>query len=158
VGDLEALIRNTQRNNDAYVQLAPPGAAELAKLMTYQLQTQSRAVTQIYWAIHIARLEGVLDQIRNTLVRIVGEVRAAMPEDSEVPSSEAVDQAVNVVLQGGQRHQINITTAMAKDNGSATLDTGKPESWWTKTGTIWTIVGVLVAIVAVYLTYLQLGD
>ena len=82
-------------------------------------------------------------------------MRATMGEDESEPTSEQAAQAVNVVLRGGKRHQVTVTTAQAE--GGSAVASAPPakhkESWWTKTITIWTVIGVLVALVAVYIAY-----
>ena len=108
----------------------------------------------LYWDVNVARIEGVLDQIRTTLVRLVSEMRATMPDDSSEPSPEQAASAVNVVLHGGKRSQFTVTTAVADNAASASVSspTAHKESGWTKTQTIWTVIGVLLAALTLYLT------
>ena len=108
----------------------------------------------LYWDVNVARIEGVLDQIRTTLVRLVSEMRATMPDGSSEPSQEQAASAVNVVLHGGKRSQFTVTTAVADNGASANVSspTAHRESGWTKTRTIWTVIGVLVAALTLYLT------
>jgi len=56
---------------------------------------------------------------------------------------------VNVVLHGGKRNQVTVTTAQADKGASAsiTVPDEQKESGWTKTQTIWTVIGVIVAII-----------
>ncbi len=104
VGDLQGLVRNAVRSGETSVKLSPAGSAELMTLMNHQLQGSGQTVLALYWDVSIARIDGVLEQIRTTLVRLVCEMRATMADDESMPSSEQAAQAVNVVLRGGKRH------------------------------------------------------
>lgn len=108
----------------------------------------------LYWDVNVARIEGVLDQIRTTLVRLVSEMRATMPNDSSVPSPEQAASAVNVVRHGEKRSQFTVNTAVGDNGASASVSspTAHRESGWTKTIAIWTVIGVPVAAPSVYLT------
>jgi AbiTii len=155
VGDLEALVRGAEREGKSTVKMVPPGGADLVMLMNHEAEP-GNTVMALYWDVSVARITGVLDHIRTRLVQLVAEMRATMGEDETVPSSESAQQAVNVVFHKGKRHQVNINTAQATDGGSAVATaapTKHKESWWTKTITIWTVIGVLVAIVAAYIAY-----
>jgi AbiTii len=161
VGDLDALARNARNAGKASVKMSPPGSAELLKLWNYQRRDSGQGtIMALYWDVNVARIDGVLDQIRTTLVRLVSEMRAAMGDDSSVPSPEQAAHAVNVVLHGGKRNQVTVTTAQADKGASASIVVPgeQKESGWTKTQTIWTVIGVIVAIIALYVAYLQLKN
>lgn len=61
---------------------------------------------------------------------------------------------MNVVLHGGKRSQFTVTTAVAGNGASANVSSpaAHGESGWTKTQTIWTVIGVLLAALTLYLT------
>jgi hypothetical protein len=103
----------------------------------------------LYWDVNVARIEGVLEQIRTTLVRLVSEMRATMPDDSSVPSPEQAASAVNVVLHGGKRSVFTVNTAVANNGASASVSTPTPaehkESGCTKTIAIWTVIIGIIA-------------
>ncbi|WFE38072.1 hypothetical protein [Micromonospora sp. WMMD998] len=157
VGDLQALLRNAERSGETSVKLAPPGSAEAVKLMNYERSDQGAVVSRLYWSVSTARVEGILDQIRTTLVRLVSEIRATMSDDASIPTSEQAAQAVNVVLHGGRRNQVTVTTAQAGDGGIAHSEPAeeRTESGWTRAQTIWTVIGVIVAIIGAYFAYRQ---
>ena len=157
VGDLHALVRNSERAGKSAVKMSPSGSADLIKLMNYEMQGSGQTIMALYWDVSVARLSGVLDHIRTTLVRLVSEMRATMSDDASIPSSEQAAQAVNVVLHGGKRHQVTVTAAQADRGATASVEpaTEHKESWWTKSVTIWTVIGVIVATIGVYLAYLQ---
>ena len=158
VGDLHALVRNSERAGKSAVKMSPPGSAELIMLMNHEMQRPGQTIMALYWDVNVARLSGVLDHIRTTLVRLVSEMRATMSDDASTPSSEQAAQAVSVVLHGGKRHQVTVTAAQADRGATASVEPAieRKESWWTKNATIWTVIGVIVAIIGVYLAYLQL--
>ena len=157
IGDLQALVRNAERAGKTAVKMGPDGSADLVKLMNYERQGSGQTIMALYWDVSTARIEGVLDQIRTTLIRLVSEMRATISDEASIPSSEQAAQAVNVVFHGGKRHHINVTAAQADSGATANIKsaTEREESGWTKTATIWTIIGVVVAIIALYVAYRQ---
>lgn len=157
VGDMQALVRNAERSGDTTVKLSPAGGAEVLKIMNYEQQKQGVSVHALYWDLSTAILEGALDQIRTTLVRLVSEIRATMADDESIPTAEQAAQAVNIVLHGGRRNKVNVNTAQAGAGGTAHAEppAEQGESGWTKTQTIWTIISVVVAVVGAYFAYRQ---
>lgn len=64
----------------------PPGTAELLKLWNNERRDSAdTTIMSLYWDVSIACIGGVLEQIRKTLVRLLSEMRAAMPDDSPCP-------------------------------------------------------------------------
>jgi hypothetical protein len=53
-----------------------------------------------------------------------------------------------------RQNQFTVTTAVANTGASADVSspTAHEESGWTKTQTIWTVIGVLIAALTLYLT------
>jgi hypothetical protein len=74
-------------------------------------------ITALYWSLSAPAIEGVLDRIRTTLVELVAEMRAGMPEAAEVPSREVADHAVQVAVHGDQA-RVTVTAASASGEGS----------------------------------------
>jgi hypothetical protein len=155
VGDLQALVRNAKAAGKTAIEMAPPGAADLVALWN-QRPTYNGTITRLYWDVSVARIEGVLAQIRNTLVRLVSEMRAAMSDGSAVPSPEQAASAMNVVLHGGKRSVFNVNTAVADRGAVASVSTATPaphkESGWTKTIAVWTVIIGIIAAVTLILT------
>lgn len=99
-------------------------------------------------------LEGVLDQIRTRLVELVAEMRAAMPDEADVPTSTAADNAVSVVIHGG-KPRVSVTAAQATGDGSHSVTAGAASDEtgvWKKLGGFIVgaaiITGTVVAIAA----------
>jgi hypothetical protein len=157
VGDLQAQVRNAKAAGRTSIKMSPHGAAELVTLWNQEQQrTGGGTIMDLYWDVSVGRIEGVLEHIRTTLVRLVAEMRATMPADASEPSPEQAASAVNYVLKGGKRSTFNVNTAVATNGSSATVTTPPPapqkEGGWTKTIAIWTVLGVIIAGVTLYLT------
>jgi hypothetical protein len=107
VGGLEALARQAE------IKLAPPGGTELVHYMNAESSDPYRSIHSLYWAVAPAAIQGVLDRIRTSLTQLVAELRANMADNgSDIPSPEAANQAVSVVVTG-KRSQVNVTAAQA---------------------------------------------
>jgi len=160
VGDLAAQVRNAKAAGKTAIKMSPPGAAELLKLWNHeQQQSGGGTIMAFYWDVNIGRIEGVLEHIRTTLVRLVAEMRATMPEDASEPSPEQAASAVNYVLKGGKRSTFNLNTAVASNGLSAYASSAnvstppavQKDGGWTKTIAIWTVIGVIIAAITLYL-------
>jgi hypothetical protein len=70
--------------------------------MNHEMQQrgQSDQITAVYWSVSHVALEGVIDQIRTRLVELVAEMRAEMPDESDVPTAAVADNAVNLIVHG----------------------------------------------------------
>ena len=77
-----------------------------------------------------------LDQIRTRLVELVAEIRAEMPDETDVPSSAVADNAVSVVVHG-KKPKITVNAAKATGSGNtatATMTPAHQRSAWVKIG------------------------
>lgn len=114
------------------------------------MQDQYRAISRLYWSVSTVRLEGVLGQIRTTLVRLVAEMRAAMSEDQTSPAPEHAAEAVHVVLNGGSRNTVTISQADVGSTATIAAPATSESSFWTRGRTIGGIVvGICTVIAAI---------
>ena len=104
VGNIEALLQMEE------IKLSPPMASDLVRYMNVQSQQPHQHIESLYWQISHAAIRGVLDQIRTSLTQLVAELRANMSSDDAVPSAEAANQAVSVIVTG-KRSEVRVTTA-----------------------------------------------
>lgn len=95
---------------DETVRLQHPGMPDLVSYLnsTAEYGTTIRAM---YWQVAPTSIRGVLDSIRTTLVALVAEMRAVGVE--EMPSAEAANQAVNVVIHNAKRSSIMVNANQA---------------------------------------------
>lgn len=157
IGNIEALVRNANRSGDSVVKMGHPRGADLVSYMNHERQGQGETIVSLYWEVHVAHLEGLLSHVRTTLISLVAEMRTNMGDDDDLPTPDTASNAVKVVLEGGKRHQITVNANNVKDQGSVSIEQpAQTESGWTRTATIWTVIGALVAIVGIVLAYLQL--
>jgi hypothetical protein len=152
VGGIEALTRQAEIN------LQPPMASDLVMYMNATRNNPYQIIERLYWGISHAAIEGVLDQIRTSLTQLVAELRASMAADEEVPSAEAANQAVSVVVTG-KRARVNVaaahaggTGAVATATGASELQTQEDSGFWTRSRKIGAFIvgsaGVAGAVVA----------
>lgn len=137
VGKIEAMIARTAP--DEPIRLSPPGAAELARFMTYDRRDRGIVVEAVYWALDVSVLQDVLDQVRTRLTQFVAELRDVMPAGESDPTPEQVHKAVqSIQISAGDNSPINLTApvAYADRHSSATASAqGKtPRSWWRRRG------------------------
>lgn len=118
IGEVEAL-REQARSKGGTVKLALPDNSGIARYMNYEAQNPGQHIEALYWEISEAAIAGVIDSVRTTLAELVAEMRAVMPDSMELPNSEIADQAVHVVVEGGERHQITVNAAQSSGVASA---------------------------------------
>lgn len=157
IGEIEAMIRQAEAK-DGFVRLGMPGGAELARMMTHELGNPYRGVSRIYRSVAAASLRGVVDAVRTALAELVGELRAGMPEDAQVPSTELADQALQVAVHGS-KNRISVSAAQASGESTAAVAPQEPEKrgFWTtsrRTGALIvglaTVAGAVAAILALH--------
>jgi hypothetical protein len=114
VGELAAMVQQAE-SQGGHLKLSLPMGQDLVAVMNSKGDGPLAVITSLYWSVSGAAVAGALDRIRTTLVELVAEMRAITPASAEVPSGDAVDRAVNVVIYGGH---VNLTTAWASGSGS----------------------------------------
>lgn len=113
-------------------------------------------IEALYWNVSPLAIEGVLAHVRNDLVKLVAEMRAATPSTEEIPSAEVADNALNFVVTG-KRARVNVVNAQASGHGQALVaprSTDQPSRswrWWGRAGAFVVgaaaIAGVVIAAV-----------
>lgn len=152
IGEIEAML-DRARAEGGYLKLTLPGSQEVAALMNHDIGDPFQQITAVYWSVSAPALSGVLDRVRTTLVELVAEMRAGMPEAAETPSAAVADQAVNVVVHG-RGARVNVTAAHASGEGSHQVEAARPaferRSRWRRIGAfavgVATIAGVVIAL------------
>jgi hypothetical protein len=159
IGEIEAMAEQAHERG-GYIQMTVPNSQDVARLWDHQVGDPYQQITGIYWSLNEAALRGVIDQVKTTLVELVAEMRAGMPDSDEAPSGEMADKAVHVVVYGdearvnvtaatGDGAQVQNTAQQAGDNGGTAVHhtTGERVSLSRKIGGA--IVGVAVIVTAV---------
>jgi hypothetical protein len=151
IGEIEAMLERA-RANGGHIHMTLPGAQDILTLMNHQIGDPSQQITEIYWSVSEPALAGVIDQVRTTLVELVAEMRAGMPETAETPSAAVADQAVNVAVHG-RRARVHVTSAQASGSGSHEVHVGGSEHGgfsWRRLGAAIvgpaTVAGVVIAV------------
>jgi AbiTii len=102
VAELEKLAASTDT-----LHLQHPAMPDLISYMNSQAPFGT-SYQSMYWAVAPTSVHGILDTIRTNLVALVAEMRAVGVDD--VPSAEAANQAVNVIINGANRSPVTINT------------------------------------------------
>ncbi|GGD10215.1 MULTISPECIES: hypothetical protein [Nocardioides] len=131
VAELEKLAASSDT-----LHLQHPGMPDLITYMNSQAP-YGTSYQSMYWAVAPTSIHGILDIIRTNLVALVAEMRAVGVED--LPSAEAANQAVNVVINGAKRSPITINTNQASgpDPGVSQTITSTPSGTETSRMPAW---------------------
>jgi hypothetical protein len=105
-----AQIEKMSEEGPGFLQLQHPGMPDVVLYMNREADYGS-VIHSMYWRIAPVSVYGILDSIRTKLVALVAEMRAAGPE--EVPSAEAANQAVQIVIHNADRSRFTINTNQA---------------------------------------------
>lgn len=116
IGELEAATRRVTESGGV-LKLLPPHSADLVRIMNHEVGNPGQHITELYWAVAVPALAGVLDQVRTALADLVGELRAAMGDDG-LPTPEQIGQALNVAVHGSQSRVV-VTNAQASGENSS---------------------------------------
>jgi hypothetical protein len=154
IGVIESMLREA-RAKGGHIKLALPHSQLVASMMNHELAGSSRHVSAVYWSLSVPALEGVTDGVRTTLVRLVAEMRAAMPDDADTPSAAAADQAVNFVVHGGKRSVVNVAVA----SGSGEHDVKQEPAAMAQSRSPWPRFGAgVVGLATIVATYIALAQ
>ncbi len=156
VGAIEALTKHAGTDGGK-AKLSLPIGGDIARVMNSDLSGQR--ILSIYWAVSPVAIRAVLDQIRTSLTILVAELRATVRADAELPSAQAADNAVSLIVSG-KRHTITVNTALATaTEASATVTVPQPpveHGVWTRSRRIGafvvgvaTIIGAVAAMIAI---------
>lgn len=116
IGQIEAMIRGSEGGT---VKIALPHASDLVRYMNAEDTQYGQSLTALYWALSAPALGGLLDRVRTILVGLVAELRGSGTLGiNDVPSQAAATQAVRVVVHGGKRSPITVTTASVSGEGN----------------------------------------
>jgi hypothetical protein len=103
---------------DKPITLSLPGSAELARLMSFDVERRNRGVLveSLYWAVHSSALQDILDQVRNRLLEFSAELRANMTPGLEDPTVEQVHTAVqNINITVGDNSPVSLSAPIFTD-------------------------------------------
>lgn len=124
IGQVEAMIKDA---DGGAVKITLPHASDLVRYMNAQDdQYNGPSITALYWVLSASALTGLLDRVRTILVGLVAELRASGAlGKNDVPSQDATNQAVNVVIHGAKRSPITVnTSSVSGDNNTTAVVSG----------------------------------
>lgn len=156
VGELEELVAHSGEA----IKVSLPMAADLAAYMNHESDDPTQQITELYWSVSRSAVAGVVDQIRSALAELIGEMRAALPAGQSEPDAQQAQQAVNIVMKGFSRVNLNqvqstggdaSVTQPAPEEPTASLLARVPKSVWGFAVGAATIVAAVYA----YLTYVR---
>lgn len=89
---------------DEPIRLTLPMAADLARVLHTEWKLDPyQQITAIYWTMASTSMRGVVDRVRTSLTELVAEIRAGLTPDSDAPSAELANQALNIAIHGDAR-------------------------------------------------------
>jgi len=130
----------------------PPGVEYAITLMNSDGH-QNGQVIDFYWALTPAVFGGVVDAVRTTLTKMVGELRATTPDDADIPSEIATNAMTFAVT--GKRNKINF--AAAQGSSQTPIPEEKESRRWGRivATVVAAVVGILLAFAGALFTLMQ---
>ncbi|MGW3994326.1 AbiTii domain-containing protein [Amycolatopsis sp. NPDC004772] len=108
IGELEALAGKGDRTDEPHW-LSPAWADVVVDYLNKAAVQDGVSVVQgAYWELPNSSIKGLLVRVRTALAELVAELATLTPQEQEVPTKIAADQAVQLVITG-ERPTINIT-------------------------------------------------
>lgn len=99
------------------IDLQPSTMVDLVHFMNHS-GDYNVAFERVYFSVDPTAVHGILDKIRTNLAAMVAELRAAGVGSDDIPTSQAADQAVNVIIKKARRSPITINNAVASGPGA----------------------------------------
>lgn len=147
---IDDIDRFARQASDGVVRLSPPGAQELVVIMNSEGNVNGH-VHRLYWGVSPVSLAGVVEQVRTTLIVMVAELRATMPDQAEVPPADVATNAINFAVTG-QRNKINFTAGQADSPISAPPSEEHRRRWLRTVGVV---LGILLAFAGAVFALMQ---
>lgn len=156
IGEIETMLQRAKSDGSVHLSLS----ADAARIFNQEVQRPFQRVTDIYWAVSVGTLAGVVDQVRTTLAELVAEIRAGLPAGQEVPSAELTRQALNVAVTGfGARVTLNNAQSSSGSQSSISIDESQAGAedrrFWTRSRRIGGLMVGLATVAATVLAALQ---
>lgn len=99
IAEIEELAKS-----DEPIRLTLPMAGDLARVLHSEWKLDGyQQINAIYWTVGATSMRGVVDRVRTSLSELVAEIQAGLPSDSEAPSTELANQALNIAIHGDAR-------------------------------------------------------
>jgi hypothetical protein len=152
IGQIEDMARPQSDDSDS-VSLSLPGASALMALMNHNVGEFER-ITALYWSVNRVSFRNVVDKVRTTCTELVAELHATTSAGQDTPTSEAIDQAIQLAV-AGKRNTVNVLNAPASGVGNIarieTPFTPRESAWqrWRKRGIVVGISTIIAAVVGV---------
>lgn len=102
VGELEELIAHSGNA----IKVSLPMAADIAAFMNDESDQPYQQITELYWSVSKSAVAGCVDRIRTALAELISEMRAALPAGQGEPGAQQAQQAVNIVMKGFSRANV----------------------------------------------------
>lgn len=156
VGELEALVGRGKST----IKLSLPMGADLARYMDAESGQPLQHINAVYWAVSSSTVAGCIDRIRTTLAELIGEMRAALPAGQAEPEAQQAQQAVNIVVKGFSRANVNQVQSTGGSVSVAAPAAAEAKRSWLarvpKAAWAFTVgAATILAAVFAYLTYVQ---
>jgi hypothetical protein len=114
-------------------QMSLPHASTILKIIAAENTNPRQAIDRVYWEVSKPAIRGMVDHVRTTLVELIAELIATVPEADGTPSKEAVDNALTLAITG-KRHKVTVISSVASTGGTSSIvppkTTEDDEPWW----------------------------
>jgi hypothetical protein len=132
IAEIEAFAAQ-RGDDDSHLRISLPMARELGRIMASNAPPgRPIHIDSIYWSVNRVTIGRVVDQVRTRLAELLAELRAVTPSDQLLPTADQTRQAVNVVLRGFARAEINTINAGAGSTNSIGSAQEQSRSFWTR--------------------------
>lgn len=144
------LIEQLANASEETLKLQLPMSAELMRFMEAKAAIPGARIIRLYWAVSRASIRAVVEHVRTSLAELVSEMVALMPDDQTVPTKDAADQAVGLVV-GGKRNTVNVVASQAAAGSTSRAEALRPgggDGWWQRWRKRGLIVGASTVVAA----------
>jgi hypothetical protein len=111
IAEIEQLARDCEPGG--LVKLGPSSFLEVVSLMNAR-EMGNGQIDLLYWGVAPSLLDSVVDQVRTRLTVMVAEIRATLPDNTEVIPTPVADNAFAVAVTG-KRHKVTVTAAQGSN-------------------------------------------
>ena len=104
IGELEAWVATPDSHK---ISVTVPGAQAIGAYIDKESRNPFQHIPSVYWSISTPAIQGLIDNVKTSLVELISELAIVVREDQETPTADQATRALHVAISGGSP-QINI--------------------------------------------------
>lgn len=115
IDEIEATLKH-HANGDEPIRFAPDNVAAIVSFLNQRIMRPYHQITQVYWAVSPATVQGVIGQVRTALTELVAELRSEVGASGSLPPPRRTKELVHDAMPWIAIETSQVTIVAASQN------------------------------------------